>query len=660
MASSANLLKESPWQEWDSRQKSQAISVLDTFADKVTYETLAETATTRRTMFSMDLQLVTLPRFFSWVYAFQFAVMSTPRNFDDVLHLRAVDIDLVISLTQEEPLPEKWFEQSRMAHAFLPIPNYEPPTLRQADEFIALVEDAWRANRRVLVHCGGGKGRAGTLAACLILKYGLNNRAVATSVPQMTAQDAILHLRTLRPGSIETPQQEAFIHEFCSELWRRSSIAVEPMLWPGVSTPMQVEGLRAPPQGLMVFCGLPGSGKSTLAAKLNCGTVISGDELGGRMAVEEAIGKNGRCRSRWIVDRCHASIDDRKAVLDLAFNPSNAVCVALDVPEADCRRRVAERLFHPTIKFGGGLVAIDHFAKRMHKPTQKEGFQTVFHLSSPIAVEEFIALCLTHPQRLQGFQKFPRFAFYFKILPSLFWLTKSAPFLCIVVRTQHLVSLGAATRDDLIISDSAVWLQNASRQGVVWSVTEKLDGANLGIRLDETGKLRAQNRSHFVQSDSHSQFAKLSSWLARHGEELRAILESVGPQAILFGEWLAATHSISYDRLPDFFVAFDIMVEQDKFMSRAGFLNTMAKYAPTVATAPEIQIAGLLSVSNLTSIVQSGKSKFRQDGCLEGVVVKFDKGDVMVSRSKIVRAGFIAGNEHWTSGKLKWNGLSHA
>lgn len=69
---------------------------------------------------------------------------------------------------------------------------------------------AWSANSartrallarggRVLIHCRGGLGRAGTVAARLLVETG------------MPAPDAIAAVRAVRPGAIETREQEAWV-----------------------------------------------------------------------------------------------------------------------------------------------------------------------------------------------------------------------------------------------------------------------------------------------------------------------------------------------------------------------------------------------------------------------------------------------------------------
>ena len=55
---------------------------------------------------------------------------------------------------------------------------------------------------RVLIHCRGGLGRAGTIAACLLVELGA------------TPQDAIKRVRSARPHSIETRAQERYVMDY--------------------------------------------------------------------------------------------------------------------------------------------------------------------------------------------------------------------------------------------------------------------------------------------------------------------------------------------------------------------------------------------------------------------------------------------------------------
>jgi ADP-ribosyl-[dinitrogen reductase] hydrolase len=56
-----------------------------------------------------------------------------------------------------------------------------------------------RSGRDVLVHCRGGLGRAGTIGARLLIELG------------MEPQTAIRRVRAVRPGAIETREQEKYV-----------------------------------------------------------------------------------------------------------------------------------------------------------------------------------------------------------------------------------------------------------------------------------------------------------------------------------------------------------------------------------------------------------------------------------------------------------------
>ena len=86
-------------------------------------------------------------------------------------------------------------------------------------------------NACVLVHCGGGKGRAGTFAACCLAMWGAAPPPDLTAErPVLSAQEAVRIVRSLRPGSIETQEQEAFVQASCSSALLRTQTTLLHML----------------------------------------------------------------------------------------------------------------------------------------------------------------------------------------------------------------------------------------------------------------------------------------------------------------------------------------------------------------------------------------------------------------------------------------------
>ncbi|KAL0564426.1 hypothetical protein V5O48_017619 [Marasmius crinis-equi] len=570
-------------------------------------------------------QFSKLPRFFRWMIPSHLAVMSTPRKESDISLLSSIGIKHVLTLTEETPLPEAWFANKPIINTFLPIPNYHPPSIEQMDLIMRLMED--ESKLPTLVHCGGGKGRAGTAVACYLAAYGFNKPNPLQDHPEMSAQEAISTLRSLRPGSIETSQQEDFVSKWCSTIWKRQSIYPELPSEP-LPCPLEIEGQLEKNADLFVLVGLPGSGKSwfsraLLARDPKAWSRISQDDSGSRSSCETEIGyhKSGRV----LLDRCNTAASDRKRWLELASTwAKNPVCVWFDYDTALCTARAQMRAGHPTLPPGSRVRnAVNQMEKVFIRPTMKEGFKAITIVRSFSAAQELVSR-LSPPV---GIYKFPR--------------------------TSHIINLGAAADDDLVSEPTVP----GNMDHVV--ITEKVDGANMGFSLSsDRSQIIVQNRSHYVNSSTHEQFKKLGLWIERHRDDLFAVLdrdEFFAERYILFGEWLYATHSIPYTNLPDIFMAFDLYDRStDTFVDRQ---TLKALSAPTsIALVPVLYEGPMVSQDELKRMVQKQSSFW--DGRIEGVYVKWEKAGKAVNRGKVVRADFIAGNEHWTRGNLRVNGIS--
>ena len=180
-------------------------------------------------------------------------------------------------------------------------------------------------------------------------------------------------------------------------------------------------------------------------------------------------------------------------------------------------------------------------------------------------------------------------------------------------------------------------------------VEEKVDGANMGLSLGENGMIRAQNRSHFVDSTYHEQFKLLGKWINKHSEELTNIF-SLGDY-IIYGEWLYMQHSINYIKLPDYFLIYDIYDKTTNSFLARHIVTEMLK--DTTLKQVPIIFEGEITIDKLKTMVQS-QSKF-YDGPVEGIYVRAICDDFVKYRGKIVRHNFISGNDHWTKGKYVIN-----
>ena len=599
-----------------------------------------------------------LPRFFRWLVPYRLAVMSTPRDAKDIEQLaRYLGITLVVTLTQETPLPAAWFTGQNVENLFMPVENYKAPSIAQVDHFLTVIENL-PSNGAALIHCGAGKGRAGTFAACYMAKYGLGGPVKGTE--PRNAGDVIRLLRHMRPGSIETEEQERFVSKYVSHLWKNMGTADSTgLICEPSDTALQLDGPFPSGTRTIVLCGLPGSGKSTFAKRvLECapGTqVLSQDDLGSRSAFISSLSTAVKSRKHVIVDKCHPTVENRREVLAIAFNPADALCVHFLYPAELCTLRADSRTAHPTIRQGSAGRIVERFAKVFVPPTRKEGFACVATVTSFAAADSlFHRLCggvRTSNVAASSLPDCPAEV----VLPTGSAPPKVGLDIHKFPRTRHLLNIGAATRDDLILSPSDLSAFLDCSGGVTITIEEKVDGANMGISIDtETLVFRVQNRSHYINSKSHEQFKKLDAWLERNAESLRAIIEP--GRTVLFGEWMFAQHSVAYSKLPDTFLVFDFYdLKLDKFLSRDKISDKLK--GTSLHQVPVIEpLRSPLSMESLVGLAVATRSQF-YDGLVEGIYVRRERDGFTVDRAKIVRKDFIAGNDHWGKGHIKQNGI---
>lgn len=211
--------------------------------------------------------------------------------------------------------------------------------------------------------------------------------------------------------------------------------------------------------------------------------------------------------------------------------------------------------------------------------------------------------------------------------------------------TPHIAIMpGVDIRDDKVLSESE--RDEFLQHDLV--VEEKVDGANLGISFDSEGNIRAQNRGAYLHLPGSGQWKKLGDWFAPRTDTL---FEHLSDHFILFGEWCYAQHSVFYDRLPDWFLGFDVYDKRfGRFLSSnrrdALFREMCVAQVPVLARGyfeyPEVQ--KYLSTSKLS------------DQPAEGIYLRFDQDDWLAQRAKLVRPAFIqAVEQHWSRSAIRPN-----
>jgi len=248
-------------------------------------------------------------------------------------------------------------------------------------------------------------------------------------------------------------------------------------------------------------------------------------------------------------------------------------------------------------------------------------------------------------------------------------------------RIAHLFNTGgtAVSDNDLVRSEGDSLVRQITNGQSTVIIEEKVDGANMGISLSASGKVLAQNRSHYISSGDHAQFNPLHAWIAEHNTALYNIL-SLGQEdraasqgLILYGEWVVAKHSIPYHKLPGYFIAYDLYDRfHERFHSRSRFHKALrGSGIPVVPIVSNERFGSIFSnsVKNSNRTRPNGWKKkfldlldtpsvFRNDGGkVEGIVLRIDdeEDNYLKDQFKLVRPDFIAGcnDGHWSDRKVE-------
>jgi protein-tyrosine phosphatase len=120
--------------------------------------------------------------------------------------------DVLVSLVEDHELADlkigRLREEASQAGIMVvrfPIPDVSVPASMEATQFlVASIVNELSVGRVVVIHCKGGLGRTGLVAACVLVRLGA------------PAAGAVAAVRSVREGTIETLRQERFVHEFAN------------------------------------------------------------------------------------------------------------------------------------------------------------------------------------------------------------------------------------------------------------------------------------------------------------------------------------------------------------------------------------------------------------------------------------------------------------
>lgn len=215
-------------------------------------------------------------------------------------------------------------------------------------------------------------------------------------------------------------------------------------------------------------------------------------------------------------------------------------------------------------------------------------------------------------------------------------------------------------------------------------VEEKVDGANSAISFGPDGQLLLQSRGHYLTGGYRERHYNLmKQWAGIHKDAFFTVL---GTRYILYGEWLYAKHTVYYDRLPHYFLEFDIFDREEGIYldthRRHALLQTLPVVSvPVLAEGKFDNRETLLALlgrshyiseekqASLCAISQKlGLDPERQcretdpSDTMEGLYIKVEENGQVVERLKYVRASFLqtvdSSQTHWLDRPIVPNGLA--
>ena len=141
------------------------------------------------------------PRRYDWIIEGKLAASSYPRDDDHLRALHTAGVRALVTL-HEWPVDQEKLDALGIAAQHYSVQDFAAPSLDQIEAAVAFIERKLAAGEGVAVHCAAGRGRTGTVIACYLVHQGY------------TPAEAIAHVRSRRPGSVETGEQQAIIYTY--------------------------------------------------------------------------------------------------------------------------------------------------------------------------------------------------------------------------------------------------------------------------------------------------------------------------------------------------------------------------------------------------------------------------------------------------------------
>ncbi|HIE24313.1 MAG TPA: hypothetical protein EYP68_08820 [Candidatus Korarchaeota archaeon] len=156
-----------------------------------------------------------------WIIKGEIAGSPMPNGEKELLRWLNAGIKGVVVLIEEHEISFLWSSMEQYLQELeelgfevyhSPIRDFEAPSLEQCLRILKWISKRVSEKKAVLIHCRGGIGRTGTIAACyLVYKHGL------------TPSEALSEVRRKIPYAAEVPSQEKIVFKLYEFLQRQRS-----------------------------------------------------------------------------------------------------------------------------------------------------------------------------------------------------------------------------------------------------------------------------------------------------------------------------------------------------------------------------------------------------------------------------------------------------